>query len=124
MPFCGSCGGAMNEGAKFCTACGSGTAPLTTNRLKPFGIVMFGVAGLYLLMAIMRYNSAAYQLLGAFGGTDPTIMRETMWGLLNAIVAFFLFTSEPRVFLKLSRGCWIPWLIPGLKEKPGAILSR
>jgi predicted nucleic acid-binding Zn ribbon protein len=139
MPFCGSCGGAINERAKFCTACRSGTAPSTTNRLKPFGIVMFAVAGLYFLMAIMRYNSAAYQFLGAFGGIDPTLVRVTIYGLLNGIVAFFLFTSEPRVFLKLSRGglitfailmaiipvlCWIPWLIPALKEKPGPILSR
>jgi hypothetical protein len=139
MPFCGTCGGAMIEGAKFCTVCGVGTTPLTTNRLKPFGIVMFGVTAIYLLMAMMRYNSAAYQFLAAFGGTDPTLVREIVYGLLNGIVAFFLFVSEPRLFLKLSRGglitftilmalipilCWIPWLIPALKEKPGAILSR
>lgn len=132
MPFCGNCGLAMNEGAKFCTTCGSGTAPSTANRLKPFGVIMFVVAGVYLLMAIMRYNSAASQFMSAFGGTDPTVVRDAFFGILNGIIGVFLFVSEPAVFLKLTRTglivfvilmallpilAWIPWLIPALKGK-------
>jgi hypothetical protein len=95
---------------------------------------MLVVGGFYLLMAIEKYNSPQHQLVSAFGGSDPALAWMTLYGLAGGIVGILLFASEPGVFLKLSRTgliifvilmallpflCWIPWVVPGLKEKPG-----
>jgi hypothetical protein len=72
--------------------------------------------------------------LAALGGSDSALAWTTIYGLAGGIVGILLFTSEPSVFLKLSRTgliifvilmallpilCWIPWVVPGLREKPG-----
>jgi hypothetical protein len=95
---------------------------------------MLVVGGFYLFMAIERYNSPQHQLLAAFSGSDSALAWTTLYGLAGGIVGILLFTSEPSVFLKLSRTgliifvilmallpilCWIPWVVPGLREKPG-----
>jgi hypothetical protein len=124
----------LTADVKFCPACGSGTKPSSTaNRLKTWGIVMMVIGGLYLLLAITRYNSATHQFLGAFGGTDVTLVEQTIYGLAVGIVGIVLFTSEPHAFLQLNRKgliafviimallpilFWIPWLVEGWKEKP------
>lgn len=137
MAFCSNCGVGVAENTRFCSACGKGLTSSATlsygGRLKPFGIVMLVVGGLYLLMAMMRYNSAESVALRAFGGgTDPNVAMSTIWGLADAFVGILLFTAEPRIFLKLKRSglivfvilmallpifAWIPWLVPSLKEK-------
>ncbi len=134
MAFCSNCGTAMAAGAKFCTTCGSPITPLTAaNRLKPFGVIMLVVAGFYCVLAVTRYNSAQYQFASMFGGgTDPGLAMQTLLGIIAGIVGIVLFTSEPRLFLHLNRNglilfvilaallpifCWLPWLIPALKER-------
>jgi len=134
MAFCSSCGAAIAEGAKFCSGCGSGTVPSPAGRLRPFGVIMLVIGGFYLLMALVRYNSAEHQFLAAFGGTDPTVVLESIYGFAGGIVGIFLFTSEPRAFLKLNRAglitfailmafipflFWVAWLVPGLRERQG-----
>jgi hypothetical protein len=103
-----------------------------TNRLRPFGGILLVVGVFYLGLAFVKYNSAAEQVARALGGGHPSLVFTTIYGLAQCIVGVLLLTSEPALFLRLTRNglitfvvlagvipilCWLPWLIPGLKQK-------
>jgi hypothetical protein len=111
---------------------GLGAQGTSTGRLKPFGIALFCIAGFYLLMAMLRYNSAESQMIRLSGGTDNVIVVQVLYSLAAGIIGVLLHTSGPRAFLDLNKSglivfCilmallpilgWVPWLIPALREK-------
>ena len=132
MPFCTDCGRPVDHNSNFCTTCGVGKVPLDTRRLKPFGIVLLIIGAFYLLMAMTRYESAGYQLLAAFGGSDASLDLWVLYGLAALASGIYILSSKPDLFLTLNQSglvafsalmavlpvlCWIPWLIPTLRQK-------
>ncbi len=144
MAFCGSCGAGLSADVKFCSTCGSGANPSKAgNHLKPSGIVMLVIGGIALGIGFKWYYSDAHQtLVNMLGGrvlADPVLLIMIVYGLAAGVLGIMMLRSKPRVFLRLSRPglivfvalyagafvagwlpalCWVPWLVPGLKQRP------
>jgi len=105
------------------------------NRFRPFGGILLVVAGMYALWVMTTLNSAAYMMASAFGGGVPfTVVWNIALAVALAIVGVVLLTADPppRMFQQLNQKglilfvilaailpilCWLPWLIPTLKQR-------
>jgi len=104
----------------------------------PFGIVMLAISAGAFITDLKWYYGFGHQNWVNSNLVDIVLVVITIYGLAAGILGILLLTFQPRVFLKLNRTglivfvvlyasgffatralifCWIPWLVPGLKEK-------
>lgn len=97
--------------------------------MKPVGISLLLVGGLYFAVAVAVYPSGADETTNRFIRNYQLIVM-TVYGFAAVIAGVTLLRSAPKWFLRLNRIgltvfvilaailpvlCWIPWVTPGLR---------